>query len=672
MIKTNTSVLSVLSRAGTLISLGLVLAACSDSNNNNPSDGGADTPAQEPETVVMEALPLPPTSPPDEAGACTVDVNPNRTGCLDATRAGIDGARSFTPDGTQVYVSARFSGAPEAPDPANIYNGAQLILVKTDGTTFPNGDGWRCVTCGVPAENQQLDTLNTLVTAEDNTYPEAFFDGKRVKMGRRILDCSPYQITDPACTPEATHIYPIKSPFPTYRVMREIRLHPDNVHLGWNQLVLTSGVTGATQFGVFGRLEFNPSPEDGAPPRYELKNVSFLLSPELGKSGRFFSVGAPGELIFEPPTGVIGEFRGFTPDGKSTIGIGTQDSFNYDIFATSLETGESTRLSRDPAYADPANISPDGKSIVILDGRVTEDTGYPGANPAGSEGRMYFASAGLGVPPLLDLAIAEAIAGTYTTPSRGSFLQPVLIDLEVPLRVDDPDIHDGQQLNIGGDPTAGSGSISDPLWLAGADPAWSPDSTAVVYYQRRGCNPSPAECPPSTEPGGRESRLMIARLTDREPSQPLPPPKPVDDFIPWGTPYTFGEQLPPSRPVVPAGTYILMGESGSAEVVITDGPSRFREGDLEIVSVAVTYKNYSADGINFVDGTESGIRGQSGAKSTFTWHSDLTFSGLHEGTRKTSEPGGFVVTLSSLGAAGEFSGNLTTTLDGLTFTSPTF
>jgi hypothetical protein len=649
-----------------VVFLGLVLTACDDGNDDHWL-GSPDSPARVPETVVIDALPLPPTAPSNAAGACTVEINPNRTGCLDASRAGIDGARSFTPDGTQVYVSVRFAGAPEAPDPASAYRGGQLMLVKTDGTTFPNGDAWRCVTCGVPEANKV-----GMINPDDNTYPEAFHDGMRVKMGRNILDCSPYKITDPACTPEATHIYGIKSPFPTYRLMRELRLHPDNVHLGWNQLILTPDVTGATQFGVFGRLEFNPLSAVDGTPGYELKNVSFMLSPELGKSGRFFSVGAPGELIFEPPTGVIGEFRGFTPDGKSTIGMGTQDSFNYDIFVTSLETGESTRLSRDPAYTDPANVSPDGKSIVILDGRVTADTGYPGANPAGSDGRLYFASAGIGVPPLLDMAIAEAIAGTYTTPSRGSFLQPVLIDLQEPLRVDDPNIHDGQQLNLGGDPAAGSGSISDPLWLAGADPAWSPDSTAVVYYQRRGCNPAPATCPPSTEPGGRNSRLLIARLTDRKPSQPLPPPDPVDDLIPWGIPYTLGDPLPPVRPIVPAGTYTLMGESGSAEVVITDGPSRFNEGELEVVSVSVRYANYSADGFNFVDGTESGIRGESAGGSTFTWHSDLTFSGLHEGTRKTSEPGGFVVTLSGLGAAGKFSGTLTTTLDGTTFNSPTF
>jgi len=658
-----------LRQSGRIALLCLSLVACDNGNDNSSTSGTPEPPTTKLETVVIEALPLPPTAPSNQVGACTATINPNRTGCLNASRAGIDGARTFTPDGTQVYVSVRFAGAPSAPDPASIYSGGQLILVRTDGTTFPNGDGWRCITCGVPEANQQLASETTLISPDDNTYPEAFNDGMRVKMGRKILDCSPHQITDPSCTPEATHIYPIFSPFPTYRIIRELRLHPDNVHLGWNQLILTDDVTGATEIGVFGRLEFVAQPESGVP-RYELRSVSFMQSPELGKSGRFFSVGAPGELIFEPPVGVIGEFRGFTPDGKSTLGIGTQDSFNYDIFATSLETGVSTRLTRDPAYTDPTNISPDGKSIVVLDGRVTAQTGYPGANPAGTDGRMYFASAGIGVPPLIDMAIAEAVAGLYTTGSRGSFLQPYLINLETPIRVDDPEIHDGQQLNAGGDPTAGSGSISDPLWLAGADPAWSPDSTAVVFYQRRGCNPPPAECPTSTEPGERNSRLMIARFPDREPAAPLPPPEPVADIIPWGIPYTLGDKLPPSQPVVPAGTYTLNGESGFAEVVIETAPSRFRAGDFEVVAVEVSYSGYSADGVNFIDGTESGVRESSDGINTLTWHADLTFSGLHTGSRKTSEPGGFVVTLVGLGSEGVFSGTLTTTLDGVTFNSP--
>ncbi len=620
------------------------------------------------ESVMIRALPLPPTAPSSAPGSCDLTVNKNGTGCLNPSRAGIDGARTFSPDGNHVYVSVRFAGAPPAPDPASIFSGGQLILVKTDGNTFPNGDGWRCVTCGVP-EGNKVGINNP----DDNTYPEAFQDGQRVKMGNNILDCAPYKIADPSCTPQNTHIYPIISPFPSFPaggIMRELRLHPDDEHLGWNQLFFSLDFTAATEFGVFGRLEFNPSPTSG-PPGYELKNISWMLSTELGGSGRFFSVGKPGELIFEPPTGVIGEFRGFTPDGKNTLGIGTQDSFNYDIFATSLKTGKSKRLSRDPAYTDPATVSPDGKSMVIMDGRVTADTGYPGANPAGTDGRMYFASAGIGVPPLIDLAISEAVGALYTNVngSRGSFFQPYLINLQTPIHKHDPDIHDGQQLNAGGNPDAGSGSISDPLWLGGADPAWSPDGTAVVYYQRWGCNESPSTpCPADTgAPGNRRSRLMIAELTDRKPANPTQQPKPVDDQVGWGIPYEAGDPLPPIREIVPAGTYTLTGQKGSAEVVVTTGPSRFNPGELEVVSVEVTYDNYSADGVNFVDGSEAGIRGSN--PTTLTWHSDLTFSGLHNGTRKTG-PEGFTVTPTFLGGPAFFTGTLTTTLDGVTFTSP--
>jgi len=123
---------------------------------------------------------------------------------------------------------------------------------------------------------------------------------------------------------------------------------------------------------------------------------------------------------------------------------------------------------------------------------------------------------------------------------------------------------------------------------------------------------------------------------------------------------------------VPAGTYILRGKRGSADVVITEGPSRFNPGAVEVVGVEVTYHDYSADGLNFVTGTEEGIRASTPPSSTsLTWHADLTFSGQHTGTRTTSEPGGFVVTTTSLGATATFSGSLTTTLDGVTFASPT-
>ena len=72
--------------------------------------------------------------------------------------------------------------------------------------------------------------------------------------------------------------------------------------------------------------------------------------------------------------------------------------------------------------------------------------------------------------------------------------------------------------------------------------------------------------------------------------------------------------------------------------------------------------------MSIVNGTEEGIKA-SGPTMTFTWHSDLDLSGLHSGTRVTSEPGGFVVTSPGLAARPVISA-LTTKLDGLTFASP--
>ena len=86
-----------------------------------------------------------------------------------------------------------------------------------------------------------------------------------------------------------------------------------------------------------------------------------------------------------------------------------------------------------------------------------------------------------------------------------------------------------------------------------------------------------------------------------------------------------------------------------------------------IAKVEVTYANYSRDGLNIVNGTESA------SSAPFTWHVDLTLTGQHKGTRKTSEPGGFVITPPPANkpmARATITGTLTTTLDGHTYSSP--
>jgi hypothetical protein len=166
--------------------------------------------------------------------------------------------------------------------------------------------------------------------------------------------------------------------------------------------------------------------------------------------------------------------------------------------------------------------------------------------------------------------------------------------------------------------------------------------------------------------------MMIARLTTRRPAPVPPQPRAIADEVPWGTPYTAGDTLPPARPSVPAGTYTLTGRSGYADVVIEDAPSAFAAGAREVTSVSVTYHHYTSDGRAFIDGSESGVRGTSAqtGTTTLTWHEDLSVSGAHTGTRVTS-PDGFTETASvSLGAPASLSGSMTTILDGLVFRSP--
>ena len=356
---------------------------------------------------------------------------------------------------------------------------------------------------------------------------------------------------------------------------------------------------------------------------------------------------------------MIGEFRGFTADGKEALGIGNQNSWNYDLFATDLQTGASRRLTRDPGYTDPMKSSPDDQWSVVMDGRTTH--------------RLYFLGALPGVPPLIDFASAVASASLYNGPSSSSpngaqrFFEPILID-----RYGDRGNYHGQQLNAGGDATPGSGSISDPLWAGRADPTWSPDGTAIVYWQSLvtapACgpsNPNLLTCPTSSEPGGRRTRLMIASLTSRT-AQVHTQPAPVSDEVPWGVEYHGGDAFP-QRYFIPAGTYTLRGNSfGLANVTVTENSSHTADA-----SVAVTYHDYSNDGITVLNGTES--VSQTVSLATFTTSTtfveDLHVTGCHTGSKLTSD-GGFNVTQNLVTGASKRTGTLTTTVDGNEYSSP--
>ena len=621
-------------------------------------------PAPKPEPVVVTALPLPPTAPSDAPGSCTAQINPRGTGCISASEFGLQEGPGYMWDAKHVLMTVTFTGAPAA-GPGSIYAGDQILAIRTDGTRFPNGDGWKCLTCGVPETNRR----GTLISADPMAgfggggapraphmpldHPQAFPDGKRILAGTNVVDCGPHPLVSAQCTPDKVKIFPIRwsrssDPNAKGAIYREQRLNPDGVHLNWN--AFTTGKDGFGQFGYLGRLQFNAAPSSGEPrvPRYDIEDVYILVPNKDDPTFANFRVDPanPGKLIRNVPRGQIGEMRGWTRDGRNVIGMGFVDSGNADIFITDLKQGKSHRLTRDPAYTDPMMMSPDDKWFVALDSRTTDRSRYF----AGMEG----------VPPLIDTLTLSMAFCCYNNGNR-RFFQPILIDVH-----GDRGFYRGQQLNAGpGTP----GSPSDPNWNARADPAWSPDGTNVVYWQGLVTAPScggthPVACPASTEPGGRRARLMMAKLTSRKPL-PIRKVQAEPIKVDWAVALKPGDPLPRRGSLgFPPGKYVLEGKfGGKAEVDYTGR------------RISIRYTDFTDDGGHIINGTESAERQPAPAGATgmaammggnVVWHSDLRASGIQNATKKTTEPGGLVIS----GFRGPIEGDLVTTVDGKEYRRP--
>ncbi|MFI5799941.1 hypothetical protein [Streptomyces sp. NPDC051677] len=600
----------------------LLLAATMSSTQVQAADA---SPATNPPRVAIRELPVPPTVPAD--GVCT-----HPTGCVSADWSGI-GTPGPARNPRYVFLGIAYAGAP-ATGPASVYTGNQVLVVRTDGATFPNGEAWKCITCGV-SYGSDIDT-SQLIYPPANELP----DRRRVLVSNGILECGPdgadYAVTDPRCTPARTRITPIywnDKPLFTRDANganngREWRLSPDGVHMVFNVVDFRA----LTEIPYVDRLAYDKQNR-----RYHLTDVSVLgnslpaYQPMVVEEGN--------QLRFNH-AGMVGEPRGFTADGRATLGIQSLNSDSMDAWATDLATGSSRPLTRQAHYTDPMAMSPDGRWLL--------------AEEVNGSGRLDFISGLPGVPPLTaQLSTAPYISGIRNNGNRRYF-SPWLVDSRTGR---------GFQINAG----------SDPNWNIAADPAWLADSTAVVYTENLACgaNPTPHRCADSAEPGGRNSRLMIARFPDLKPSAPVAP-APVSDKT-WGVPYKQGENPPHAAPV-PTGTYTLRGtDSGSATVRITSTGT-------QTLSIGVDYHNYSDDGTNVINGTEKVERvsstalgctpGTASALACVTWTEDLTLSGRHTGTKLTG-PGGFTLGPSvMLGNNFQAVGTLTTTIDGTTYTQP--
>jgi hypothetical protein len=564
-------------------------------------------PVPEPEEVVLERLPVPPV-PVD--GACDLAADPQ--GCV----TNIDQVGGFI-DVATIAANVTFSGAP-----GSAFDGRQVIAIRIDGSTFDNGTPWKCLTCGMPEANR--NGLGANVSTSDL---EPFNDGRRILAGQAILECA-HDLASSACTPENTFLYPIRwNTSPTGEgpggSMRELRMHPDDVHLGWSSLAIG---TKLDQFMYYGRLEFNPAPTSGSPavPRYDLTNVNVMYDGD--RPGPVWpDPDDPGELRLDPLPQEVGEFRRWSKDGQWASYVGYPSQSNWiDMFAINLETGETRQLTRHPEYTDPMDFSYDGEWTVMLDTR----TGGGGAEGAD---RQRFMSAIPGIPPLTDL-ISTGFVSSVRNEGQRRFFQPILLDIH-----GDRGDYEGQALKDSCLEGAQPGNLCDLDWAALSDPHFSPDGTSIVYREVNSGVGAPDEVT------GRSSRIVIARLVEREPKA-YTSPEPAPDVITWATPYTPGDPTPfRSTLLTPEGTYTLPGAVfGSAEVTIahdtTSGPTPV------VAEVAVSYDNFSMDGINVVNGTERVVRLPAPQSTTtapaLEWYSDLTLTGCQDGTKITFGPDG--------------------------------
>lgn len=616
--------------------------------NNECLDDGLDTlpPAPKPEPIELITLPLPPVTSNVSTGGCTSQVNPHGTGCT-GKNTGLQGG-SWLPDGKHVLAHINFQGAPAAPDPASIYVGQQVIIVKADGSLFPNGDAWKCITCGVDPSH----AVGAYGTSLDYSYPQAFQDGQRILAGTYIIDGGAELVSE-SCTPNTTYVYPIRlnnkaDGSGSGASIRELRIHPDNVHIGLNSFGLSPSGS-LDQVAYFGRLSFNSAPTSGTPlaPRYDVINVNALR--DNSGSSPIYAVGD--ELHFNHSAIAVGELRSFTGTGKEVTYIGySVESCNIDVFAADLATGKVRRLTSHPGYVDPIEVSPDDNWFVIQDTR--------------GSGRVEFMDGLRWLPPVADQITASACSSVRNNGNR-RFFQPYLLD-----RYGDRGDYYGQSLNNADKGVPGSGEYDDPEWNGMADPWFSPDGTRIVYWQAQAIAPAcggsnPLPCYNSTEPGGRTERIIVAKLTSR---QPLSTPRKVEqapDVVPWAIPYVPGTSSP-TRGSLSGGQYILRGQvSGYANVTIVENAAK-----NGILSTAMELYNYSDEAGGVINGFQNITVVVKGYTTNYLdWYSNLTRSG-QDGAEQVTSADGFHMSIDVMTNIFRANGTLVTDTGDVVYRQP--
>lgn len=300
-----------------------------------------------------------------------------------------------------------------------------------------------------------------------------------------------------------------------------------------------------------------------------------------------------------------GELKSFTPDGGHVLvaefSPGPFETANPDVVSVDLATGTVDRVTFAGDYDEPVEVSPDGNWYVVGSGR------------------------------------GSGLFETVSQLRRPSLLGPALDPLTSYLFAHHrSDLLEGWVVRTGSEgrgalgqriPFPGGGYDGRPLYN------WRLDGTSIVYWEGRGSG---------FEPNPVDTRLVIAELVDRSPTERLP-------IAPTPTP----EWAPPLAGFVPEADALPAAHPGAHQGTATVAVTSLADG----IVVEVTYDGFAELPGWTIDGTERAER--HGGTTSYT--ADLTLSGDHEGFLRADAD----ISVAAI------DGTITSSVDGRVLTLPT-
>jgi len=478
----------------------------------------ADFPPPAPEPVVRAVLPVP-------AGVDSDSVS----------------HPTFHPDGEHLVWAASLTGETTL----------HIMLSRIDGSDFS------CLTCPLGAG---------LPFAKPDVFP----DGRRVVIGNQvalglgsplpfaspfpdaetvpILECTPSLLD--CQTPELVYVRVPYDPadaalFPNQRV-REFRIAPDGVHLGWTQ---ARSAVPLTLVPLIGELRREAD-------RYELDHVEALVRLDPAMRPR-----PDGTFDFALPAS--GEIKRFIDGGASIALLDQEYALNGDAARVDVATGSRGRLTHHPDYDEPIDVSPDGEWLVVGSKRSL-DPAFDVLAAFGLVPRPSFVELAGSI-----LYSGWSFAGNLNG-NRG--LDTWLVD-----RHGARGGYIGQQLS------------DDPCYGGFERQHWNADGTRVAKREQI----RPLQVGEPACAGLPSRRIVVYELTSRTPVAP-------GDRVPVvstpDAPWAAGITEVKNAPVLEPGTYVVPGRIfGEARV------SLVRVGE----ELHVEYESYSDDGLVVLDGEES-------------------------------------------------------------------